>query len=91
LHEEAGVADEGDAEFSIGGETRFVSFAAARSDCGVADETSELGGALTQGRITERLFNHPATEPRGGILSGPSMLVLFGAVGRLIKVVRRVF
>ena len=65
LHEEAGVADEGDAEFAVGGEARLVGFAAARSYRRAAHQSSELGGAFTKGRIAKRLFNHPATEPEG--------------------------
>ena len=33
LYEEACVSDEGDAEFSVGGETRLVSLTGARSHC----------------------------------------------------------
>jgi len=65
LHKEAGVANEGDAEFSVGGEAGRVSLTVARSDGGVAHQTPELGGAFAEGRIAKRLLNHPATEPEG--------------------------
>jgi hypothetical protein len=63
LQEETRVADEGDAEFSVGGEARFVGLAATWSYRGVTHQTSKLGGAFTKGRIAKRLLNHPATEP----------------------------
>ncbi len=65
LHEEAGVTDEGDAEFAVGSEAGLVGLAVARSNCGAAHQSSELGGAFTKGRIAECLLNHPATEPGG--------------------------
>ena len=75
LHEEAGVTDEGDAEFSVGDEARLVSLTEARSYRGTAHQTSELSGAFTKGRIAKRLLDHPATEPGGWNV--PSVLFVF--------------
>src|ERR1700704_6441210 len=65
LHEEAGVANEGDPEFSIDSQTRLVSFTTPRRHGGATHQTSELGGAFAKGRIAKRLLDHPATEREG--------------------------
>jgi hypothetical protein len=61
LHEEAGVANECDAKLAVVCKPGFVSLAASRGNRGVPHQTSELGRALTKGRIAERLLDHPAT------------------------------
>src|SRR5215472_14416806 len=71
LHEKACVADKGNTQFSVRGETWFVSLPAAWSDGGAPHETSELRGAFTESRITQRLFNHPKAEPRGKSEAAP--------------------
>ncbi len=63
LHEEAGVSNEGDAQLAVGRETRLVSLTTTWGDGGVTHQSSELGSALTKGRIAKRLFNHRAAEP----------------------------
>ena len=70
------MADESDAEFSIGGKSRFMSFTAARSDCGVAHQTSELGGAPAERPIAKCLLNHPAYRPGAGSKQ-PAAFMLF--------------
>jgi hypothetical protein len=65
LYEEAGVADEGDSEFSVGDEPRLVGLSKARSDGGTAHQARELGGAFAKGRIAKRLLDHPATGAGG--------------------------
>jgi hypothetical protein len=52
------VADEGDAEFSVSDEARFVGFTGKPSHSRAAHQTSELSGALAKGRIAERLLDH---------------------------------
>src|SRR2546423_7477119 len=47
LQEKTGVADEGDSEFSIGGQARLVSLAGAWRHCRAPHQTSELGGAFS--------------------------------------------
>ena len=90
LHEEAGVANKRDPEFSVRGESRLVSFTGARSDCGTTHQTSELGGALAKGRIAKRLLNHPATEPGGWIGSSlySSIIVPIALRSRVIRAMR---
>src|SRR5579864_545143 len=61
LYEEAGMTDKSDAQFSVGGEARFVSLHRPRSNRRMAHQTSELGGALAESRIAKRLLDHPAT------------------------------
>ena len=51
LQEEAGVSNEGDAEFAMRGELRFVGLAGARRDHGVPHQARELTGSLAQRRI----------------------------------------
>src|SRR5580765_2335717 len=63
LHEEAGMTDEGDAQFPVGREARFVSLTRPRSHRRTAHQPSELGRALAQCRITESLLDHAATGP----------------------------
>ena len=63
LQEEAGVADEGDAEFAVRNQPRFVRLAAQWSHSRVAHQASKLRRAFAQGRIAKRCFNHPAREP----------------------------
>src|SRR5262249_45405851 len=46
LHEETGVSDEGDAEFSVGSEPGFMGLAAARSDRRMPHQARKLGCAL---------------------------------------------
>ena len=65
LYEEAGVADESDAQFSVRGKSRLTSLAPARSYRRVAHQTSELRSAFAKGRVAKRLLNHPAAEPWG--------------------------
>src|ERR1039458_404623 len=93
LHEEAGMPDEGDAELAAGGEAGFVSLAVARSYSGMAHQPSELGGALTKGRIAERLLDHPATEPGGwtGSSLSFSILVRIAAKSRVIRAMRLIY
>src|SRR5262249_39438906 len=63
LHEETGVSDEGDAEFSVGGEPGLMGLAAARSDRRMPHQARKLGCALAKSRIAKSLFDHPAASP----------------------------
>jgi hypothetical protein len=76
LHEKTGVANEGDAEFSVGGKSRLVGFTPARSHCRVAYQTSELSGAFAKGRIAKRLLNHSAPEPGAGSEAAPIVFLV---------------
>jgi len=60
LHEEAGMSDEGNAEFSISGEPGFMCLAAATSDRRMPHQARKLRGTLAKGRIAKCLFDHPA-------------------------------
>src|ERR1039457_5795017 len=82
LYKETGVTNEGDAEFSVGGEAPFVGLTGARSDGGVAHQTSKLGGAFPNGRIAKCLLNHPATEPGGSAGSSLSPFILVRIAAR---------
>ena len=63
LYEEAGMADERDAQLTVGSETRFVSLTRPRSHGRMAHQASELRRALAQCRITESLLDHSVTGP----------------------------
>lgn len=62
LQEKARVPDEGNAEFSVVDEARFVSFPDAGSDCGMPHQFSKLAGTSTKSRIAKRLLDHPAAK-----------------------------
>src|ERR1019366_9464862 len=48
LQKKAGVSDEGDAEFAVRSQLRFVSFSGARCDRGTPHQARELTGSLAQ-------------------------------------------
>src|SRR5450432_315373 len=62
LQEETGVADEGDAEFSVGHQARLVRLAVTWRDGGSTHQASEIGSAFTKGRIADRFPDHPALD-----------------------------
>ena len=51
LQKEAGVSDEGDAEFAVRNQFGFVGLAGARGDRGMPHQARKLTGSLAQSRI----------------------------------------
>src|ERR1017187_2172160 len=51
LQKKAGMSDEGDAQFAVRNQFRFVGLAGARSDRGMPHQARELTGSLAQRRI----------------------------------------
>ena len=54
LQKKTGVADEGDAEFAIRNQFRFVGLTGARGDGGMPHQAGELAGAFAQRSIFQR-------------------------------------
>src|ERR1019366_7589278 len=51
LQKKTGVPDEGDAEFAVRNQLRFVGLASARRDRGMPHQARELTGSLAESRI----------------------------------------
>ena len=92
LHKEAGMPDEGNAEFTVSCQAGLVGLTRAGSNRRVAYQTSKLSGALAEGRIAQRLLNHPAREPgRTRNTFNLMILILVTAVRVTISMRRNLF
>ena len=58
LQEEAGMSNEGNAQFSVRGQAWLVGLAASPSHGGMAHQTGKLSGSLPKGGIAQSLLDH---------------------------------